>query len=343
MGYPIRGMRCPSCGTENAPDSRFCGGCGAKLTPAESRVAPTAKISDDARYPQYSSNPPPVDMPRTASRPPEMPPQQVQRTVSKPPSMPPPVALGRAATEPVPPPPRPQQPMAQASSVALPRSGRRWGLVIALLVVDAGLGVTGAVLLASGGGHPTVAAPTPAVAPAPGPATAPAPAPAPAPAKKAEVEPKIEVGKTIVTKHARTAPPPAKVAQKPATKPKAKPEDPYAAGSATAAPIEDDEDHSGAISDAIDQKSNHAQATFSRCYTQATKGLPPDAALRGRIQIAFTVLPNGRVDGVRTAENQTGSAQLASCLSSEIGGWSFADHPQDPIEITKIFAFGPSS
>ena len=45
----MRGMRCPTCGTENAPDSRFCGGCGARLEPP--RVAPTAEIPDDAPYP----------------------------------------------------------------------------------------------------------------------------------------------------------------------------------------------------------------------------------------------------------------------------------------------------
>src|SRR5688572_16392253 len=45
------GMRCPKCGTENAPDSRFCGVCGAmqpSLPPQQQRLAPTAKISDDA-------------------------------------------------------------------------------------------------------------------------------------------------------------------------------------------------------------------------------------------------------------------------------------------------------
>lgn len=50
LSYPLSGMRCPSCGTENAPDSRFCGGCGARTAP--STVAPTQKISDDAPMPQ---------------------------------------------------------------------------------------------------------------------------------------------------------------------------------------------------------------------------------------------------------------------------------------------------
>jgi hypothetical protein len=68
-------MRCATCGTENAPDSRFCGGCGAKLAPA-SRLAPTAKIPDDASYP--SQPPQPASIPpqnNYASGPASIPPQ----------------------------------------------------------------------------------------------------------------------------------------------------------------------------------------------------------------------------------------------------------------------------
>ena len=39
LSYPVAGCVAPSCGTENAPDSRFCGGCGARSAPR--RVAPT--------------------------------------------------------------------------------------------------------------------------------------------------------------------------------------------------------------------------------------------------------------------------------------------------------------
>ncbi len=40
-------MRCPSCDTQNEPDSRFCGGCGARLSGVENRLAPTQKIHAD--------------------------------------------------------------------------------------------------------------------------------------------------------------------------------------------------------------------------------------------------------------------------------------------------------
>ncbi|MCW5806146.1 MAG: zinc ribbon domain-containing protein, partial [Deltaproteobacteria bacterium] len=37
-------MRCQSCGTQNESDSRFCGGCGARLG---GTLAPTQKILDE--------------------------------------------------------------------------------------------------------------------------------------------------------------------------------------------------------------------------------------------------------------------------------------------------------
>ena len=41
----IAGMRCAICGTENAPDSRFCGGCGARVSGVSNRLAPTVKVA----------------------------------------------------------------------------------------------------------------------------------------------------------------------------------------------------------------------------------------------------------------------------------------------------------
>lgn len=72
------GMRCPSCGTENAPDSRFCGVCGMQQpqpAPSAARLAPTAKIPDDAPLapPSRSVAPVPASGP-VSYAPPSMPP-----------------------------------------------------------------------------------------------------------------------------------------------------------------------------------------------------------------------------------------------------------------------------
>jgi hypothetical protein len=142
-------MRCPSCGTENEPDSRFCGGCGARLGGVERRVAPTQRISDAGQQqlhvsaqqaaPQHVSRPPTSQPP--TSRPPE--------------SLPPALATSqqpRAAARSAPPAPAP----AASASIA-PAQGRRWGLILVVLLVDLGLAAAGAWLLgeslhADGGG-----------------------------------------------------------------------------------------------------------------------------------------------------------------------------------------------
>src|SRR5689334_442857 len=50
-------MRCASCGTQNEPDSRFCGGCGARLPAGETRLAPTPKVTNDTSALQPSAQP----------------------------------------------------------------------------------------------------------------------------------------------------------------------------------------------------------------------------------------------------------------------------------------------
>jgi hypothetical protein len=163
-------MRCPTCGTDNTPDSRFCGGCGARTTEPP-KLAPTKKIADDARWDtpskQAAVQPPP---PGHLSQPPQMP----ARIASTPPpaaapmpmtipgapmpvrSQPsrPQLALERATTaQPSAPPvstPRPAvSPIAQPDrSMPVPRRGR--GLMIAVLLIDLALAGVGGALLVQG-------------------------------------------------------------------------------------------------------------------------------------------------------------------------------------------------
>ena len=106
-------MRCPSCGTENAPDSRFCGVCGAKQAPP-GRLAATAKIPDDAPFPQPAQKPqaqqgyqqgpasiPPQPNPYAATGPASIPPSSGPASIpptSKGPASIPPHMYQRAAT-----------------------------------------------------------------------------------------------------------------------------------------------------------------------------------------------------------------------------------------------------
>src|ERR1700733_3828767 len=152
-------MRCPACNTENTPDSRFCGGCGAKLAVAEPRVAPTAKIPDDAPFQTPApgayavSHAPPGPI---SYAPPSMPP----RLPSAPPVAAPPARVPEASL-----------------SMSVPR--RRTGLIATVVVIDLALAGAGGLLLAKGLEPPAVpAATSPAPAPAPQ-TTSIAPAPSP--------------------------------------------------------------------------------------------------------------------------------------------------------------------
>jgi hypothetical protein len=184
-------MRCPQCGTHNEPDSRFCGGCGARLA---GTLAPTQKISPDVQFAPGPIQPQPTTLqrqpppPNSASQPsarpasgqqplarPSSAPQPVQQ---RQPSAPQPVA--RASQPSVPPigqrgpraqsvPPasngvpasvRPARgSLADASLSIAPAHGRPWGVIIVVLVIDLALAATGGWLLSQGLADPP--APTP--------------------------------------------------------------------------------------------------------------------------------------------------------------------------------------
>jgi hypothetical protein len=165
-------MRCQSCGTQNEPDSRFCGGCGARLA-GESRLAPTQKIDTGAQPVQTPahvvahrtpSQEPPASYPLTPSvqRPPTSKPH-----VSQPAPMHTPAkgsqfgpsngASPAPATQSVQPTSQQPRPRLDASkhpnvsasaSIAVPK--RRIGLIIAVLLVDLALAGAGAYMLAEG-------------------------------------------------------------------------------------------------------------------------------------------------------------------------------------------------
>jgi len=169
-------MRCPTCGTENAPDSRFCGGCGARLASAAQRVAPTQKISDDASFPQPQPQPQfttapghgvhvaqpaaaprlvPLGPPQPSSGPPiaqGSAPQKPRASTNASPSgyanTPPGNALNGSANHA---PPRARTAQIDDPALSMPIVARRpWGLIIAVLLIDVGLAISGGWMLAAG-------------------------------------------------------------------------------------------------------------------------------------------------------------------------------------------------
>lgn len=172
-------MRCASCGTENAPDSRFCGGCGARIGASGPRVAPTQKISDEAPYPKVTPAPVPIAhsaaqqsgpraIPRTPyvpSVPPSQPivtqPGVPQRPASAPPpyapvptplpAMSPPAIPAATPSSPSASPHAPNGASRPTPSISMPTMARRpWRLIIIVLILDAALAGVGAWMLSQG-------------------------------------------------------------------------------------------------------------------------------------------------------------------------------------------------
>jgi len=122
-------MRCPQCGTQNEPDSRFCGGCGARLS---GTLAPTQKISPDAQFTPGPVQPQPTTLqrqpppPNSASQPVARAPSGQQPPLNRPSSPPQPVQQRQPSAQVVQQrQPSAPQPVARASQPSVPPIGQR--------------------------------------------------------------------------------------------------------------------------------------------------------------------------------------------------------------------------
>jgi hypothetical protein len=233
LGYAYGGMRCPSCGTENEPDSRFCGGCGARLAGA---LPPTQKIDTGA---QPIQSPPSVQpsaqyVRAPTSQPPRSGPQSVPPasypmapSVNRPPSVDRPAPQGSNGAQPVP--AQSMDPTSQRRKPSLSEPPplppkRNMALIAIVLIIDLALAGAGAYMLAEGLREPE-AAPTTSS----GSAVKASAAPATSAGSTAVVSP-ITIDAALATTTpidavvpADAAPPPAEPEKKPTVKKKKKP------------------------------------------------------------------------------------------------------------------------
>jgi hypothetical protein len=228
----------------------------------------------------------------------------------------------------------------------MPIAGRpRIGLVILVLLLDLGLATAGAVMLqkglakaepAEGAGSASHTTTAPASAPT-GAAAAPAPVAPPLGASLAAItqqkpEPAPEP-KEAAKEAAKDTRAPAKKAVKPA--PGSGSATAAASGSGSVAAPQDPYEVKNALGSEIELAAARSRPDFDKCYADATQ----DLAIHGRVDIGFTVLPDGRVANVRPIQNTTNSPVLASCLITAIGRWAFAQRPAAPSEFVRPFLF----
>lgn len=83
------------------------------------------------------------------------------------------------------------------------------------------------------------------------------------------------------------------------------------------------------------------QTQLSRCYENALKQTNPNDSepLAGRINIHFSVQPNGSATGIRVQSNNTGSPSLAKCLVGLVGSWAFPSSGSEALDFVWPFEF----
>ncbi|HVV87670.1 MAG TPA: TonB family protein, partial [Kofleriaceae bacterium] len=120
---------------------------------------------------------------------------------------------------------------------------------------------------------------------------------------------------------------------------------PVVAPPVDAAPPDVDADLTAAVSaEEIVRQADHqvvaSRGHLDRCYQNATKVLPADQPLRGRVDIGFAVLPTGAVNSVVVLQNTTGSDQLGQCVQAVVESWGFSPHGDaDAVHLARTFTF----
>ncbi|MFT3693598.1 MAG: hypothetical protein QM831_10695 [Kofleriaceae bacterium] len=328
-----------------------------------SRVAPTAKIPDDAPFPPHLGGSPmpiskaPVSVapngPTTlspptyspASIPPQnngtgpasIPPQN--NYISGPASIPPPSRSPGSippTNNPYPPTdlgfgkPVPPRRMAEPSMSMPAVQQPRWGLIIVILVLDLALAAAGAVMLAKGLAKPDAAAPS--STPAPTTKAADTAKPVEAPTAQANVEKKDVAASIIAAANGSNT---GSAAQADAnTTPKKDPPKQTVATKGKASPQDPyaDPPSNKSVAGEIELAMVRSKADLAYCQEDA-------GGVHGRIDIQFTVLPTGAVDDLKILGNTTGNQALATCLVGVMTKWAFATKPTAPTNFVRPFIY----
>jgi TonB family protein len=74
-----------------------------------------------------------------------------------------------------------------------------------------------------------------------------------------------------------------------------------------------------------------------RCYEAA---LANDASLRGKVTVAFAILPGGGVSEVRVARSTFRTPAVPTCVASVVRAWKTPFRPEEPVDVEYPIDFG---
>lgn len=75
-----------------------------------------------------------------------------------------------------------------------------------------------------------------------------------------------------------------------------------------------------------------------QCYEAALANEP---SLRGKVTLAFAILPGGGVSDVRVARSTFRSSAVPSCVASVVRAWRTPFRPDEPVDVEYPIDFGP--
>ncbi len=207
-------------------------------------------------------------------------------------------------------------------SMSMPRvAGPRWGLIIMILLFDAGLATAGAIMLQRGLAKPDAVAPPPSPKQAQAAAVDDAPKPVEAPKPKDVSASILAAANGSGSAAGSASAPPVK--PKVVAKSKSGPEDPYSDAPAKTNPP---------LAAEVELSIARSRGELDRCRDDA-------GDIHGRIDIGFTVLPTGAVDDLKIQSNTTGSQVLATCLVGVLTHWAFAARPATGTHFVRPFIY----
>jgi TonB family protein len=79
-------------------------------------------------------------------------------------------------------------------------------------------------------------------------------------------------------------------------------------------------------------------AEVRQCYESA---LANDQTLRGKVTLAFAILPGGGVSEVRVARSTFGSPTVPSCVAAVVRAWRTPFRPPEPVDVEYPLVFKP--
>lgn len=72
------------------------------------------------------------------------------------------------------------------------------------------------------------------------------------------------------------------------------------------------------------------------CYKQ---GLGKNPSLKGKVTVAFTVSPDGKVKEASVKANELGDETVGTCLTEKIKGWKFPESAEGEETLVSAYPF----